>query len=171
MDQLAAAAARSANVSLLRLGGKSGALLPTNGTFDRGLRSSGRLCCDASDLCGSTNMCHICRRSAVAASRAREAQPHGKRRASALLTCELLLLRLSDCDCWLPEASAAICAMGLPRALQTFTRPIVPLQLAADLARKTARRHLRPLYAAKSHLAVRMALAGVQLTMGACCDC
>lgn len=98
--QLAAAAARSASVSLLRLGGKSGALLPTNGTFDRGLRSSGRLCCAASDL------------------------------------CELLLLRLSDWGCWLPEASAAICAMGLPRAL-----------------------------------AMRIALAGVQLTMGACCEC
>lgn len=49
----AAAAARSASVSLLQLGGKSGARLPMKGTFASGLMLTGRLCCDRSDLCST----------------------------------------------------------------------------------------------------------------------
>lgn len=50
-SQLAAAAARSASVSLLRVGGKSGARLPTNGTFVKGSVLTGLLCCERADLC------------------------------------------------------------------------------------------------------------------------
>lgn len=49
--QLAAAAALSASVNRLRLGGKSGARLPTNGTFFSGSLLIGRLCRSTSELC------------------------------------------------------------------------------------------------------------------------
>jgi hypothetical protein len=51
LGQLAAAAALSASVNRLRLGGKSGARLPTNGTFASGSLLIGRLCRNASELC------------------------------------------------------------------------------------------------------------------------
>jgi hypothetical protein len=58
--QLAAAAALSASVKRLRLGGKSGARLPTNGTFASGSLLMGRLCRNTSELCSRRDpqRCH-----------------------------------------------------------------------------------------------------------------
>ena len=60
--QLAAAAALSASVNRLRLGGKSGARLPTNGTFFSGSLLIGRLCRSTSELCSRCDSQRCCRR-------------------------------------------------------------------------------------------------------------